>query len=317
MTMQNITLSPERRAEILQQLHPRRTKLRWTTGRMVLAAVLAALLTFSAFAAAIPAIRAALQNALGSFTEQSQPITGIAVEDNGIEVRPVAALSDNSITCVYVEIQDKTGDRLNGDYDVQIEIDHPLDDAPVHLGTISDRVGYDAQTHTALYRACRPGSVAAEHPTATVKVWLLNPQAETEHQSIGFWSVDVDLERVAERLFVPTDTVNNYRLFEVRVSEISLSMLIENNVTDPTQADYNPIDYARTPISLTLRDGTLIDCTRHEQNRLLAVDMPPSADPIEDYERFYRSEIEWMLDTPIDPDEVATITIDDTVVSLQ
>ena len=88
MTMQNITLSPERRAEILQQLHPRRTKLRWTTGRMVLAAVLAALLTFSAFAAAIPAIRAALQNALGNFAEQSQPITGIAIEDNGIEVRP-------------------------------------------------------------------------------------------------------------------------------------------------------------------------------------------------------------------------------------
>ena len=69
MTMQNITLSPERRAVILQVLHSQRTKLRWTTGRIVLAAVLAALLTFSAFAAAIPAIRSALQNALGSFSE--------------------------------------------------------------------------------------------------------------------------------------------------------------------------------------------------------------------------------------------------------
>lgn len=317
MTMQSITLSPTRRTAILQQVRTHHSRLRWTAGRILLAAVLAALLTFSALAAAMPALREALKNALGSFTEQSQPITGIVVEDNGIEVRPVAALSDNGMTCVYVEIQDKTSDRLNSDYDVQIEIDQPLDDAPVHLGTMSNRISYDAQTHTALYQARRPGSVQAENPTATVNVWLLDPQAETEHQSVGFWSVDIALERADEREFHPTQTVGGYRLFAVQLSEISLSILIENNVTDPTQPDYNPVNYAYTPISLTLRDGTVIDCTAHEQNRLLAVDRPPSANPVEEYERYYHSEVQWMLDTPIEPDDVTAITIGGETVPLQ
>lgn len=317
MTMQNITLSPERRAEILRSVKPRRRTLHWTAARVTLAAVLAALLTFSALAAAVPALREALKNALGSFSQQSQPITGVAIEDNGIEVRPVAALSDSGMTCVYIEIQDKTDDRLNGVYDVQIEIDHPLDDAPVHLGTMSNLISYDAQTHTALYRAYRPGSTATEHPTATVKVWLLDPQAETEHQSIGFWSVDVDLERAAEQRFTPSATVDGYRLFDVCVSEISLSVLIENNVTDPTQPDYNPIDYAHTSISLTLRDGTVIDCTQNEANRLLATDMPPCANPQKDYERYYRSEVQWMLNAPIAPEEVTSITIGGVDVPLQ
>ena len=58
MTMANITLSPERRAQILRGVRPRRGKaLCWTTGRILVAAVLAVLLTFSAFAAAVPALR--------------------------------------------------------------------------------------------------------------------------------------------------------------------------------------------------------------------------------------------------------------------
>ena len=48
MTLHNITLSPARRAEILQDIRPRRRhRLHWTVGRAVLAAVLAVLLTFS------------------------------------------------------------------------------------------------------------------------------------------------------------------------------------------------------------------------------------------------------------------------------
>lgn len=153
MTMPNITLSPERRAAILQQLHSRRTKPRWTAGRIALAAILAALLTFSAFAAAIPAIRAALQNALGSFSEQSQPITGIAVEDNGIEVRPVAALASSNLVRVWVEVQDKTGDRLSDDMLINGWIDHEQDkDTPAINGWRGGErvVYYDENSRTAL-----------------------------------------------------------------------------------------------------------------------------------------------------------------------
>ena len=81
MAMQKITLPPERRAAILRRTQSRPHRLRRTAGRAVLAAVLVVLLTFSAFAAASPALREALQHVLGGFTEQSQPITGVAVEE--------------------------------------------------------------------------------------------------------------------------------------------------------------------------------------------------------------------------------------------
>ena len=318
MTMENITLSPARRAAILHSIQPRRRRrLHWTVGRAVLAAVLAVLLTFSAFAAAIPALREALLGALGSFAEQSQSITGIATEDNGIEVRPVAALSDSGMTKVYIEIQDKTGSRLDGSYDVGVEIAPPLDDDPVHLGTDSRQISYDAESHTALYEAQRPDSIAAETPTATVRVFLLDPQAAPGEETIGDWSFEIDLERVAERRFTPDATVNGYRLFEVRISPISLTIWAENGVTDPTHPDYNCIKYASLPIALTMRDGTVIHVTEKEENRILAADSPPSADPQEEYEGYYHSEVQWMFDQPVNTDEVTAITIDGVDVPLQ
>lgn len=318
MAMANITLSPARRAEILRGIQPRRARrLHWTVGRAVLAAVLAVLLTFSAFAAAIPALREALQNALGSFTEQSQPITGIVTEDNGIEVRPVAALSDSGMTKVYIEIQDKTGSRLDGSYDVAIEIAHPLDDGPVHLGTDSRQISYDAESNTALYEARRPDSIAAENPTATVRVFLLDPQAAPGEENIGDWSFEIDLERVAERHFAPSATINGYRLFEVRISPISLTIWVENGVTDPTQPDYNRIEYAYMPITLTMRDGTVIHVSAKEENRILSTDSPPSVDPQHEYEQYYQSEVQWMFDQPVNTDEVTAIIIDGVAVPLQ
>lgn len=183
MTMQNITLSPERRAEILQQLHPQRTKLRWTTGRMALAAVLAALLTFSAFAAAIPAIRSALQNALGSFSEQSQPITGIAVEDNGIEVRPVAALSSSNLVRVWVEVQDKTGDRLSEDMRVNGWLEYEQDETtPVVNGWTGGAkvVYYDEDSRTALIEIDNIGRPIAGGTEVDVSFSSFQPAERTE-----------------------------------------------------------------------------------------------------------------------------------------
>ena len=188
MTMQNITLSPERRAEILQQLHPQRTKLRWTTGRMALAAVLAALLTFSAFAAAIPAIRSALQNALGSFSEQSQPITGIAVEDNGIEVRPVAALSSSNLVRVWVEVQDKTGDRLSEDMLIYGQIDYEQDqNAPTVNSSSSGAkvVYYDESSRTALIEIDEIGRPIADGTEINVSFSSFQP-AERAKETVDF-----------------------------------------------------------------------------------------------------------------------------------
>lgn len=106
----------------------------------------------------------------------------------------ILALSDSGITCVYVEIQDKTGNRLNGDYDVQIEIDHPQDDAPVHLGTMSDRISYDAQTHTALYQA--PDLAASRQRTrqrrlmygCLIRRWKPNTSPPASGRSMSHWN---------------------------------------------------------------------------------------------------------------------------------
>ena len=188
MMMQNISLSPERRTAILQQLHSRRTKPRWTAGRIALAAVLAALLTFSAFAAAIPALRAALQNALGSFTEQSQPITGIVVEDNGIEVRPVAALASSNLVRVWVEVQDKTGDRLSNDMLINGWIDHEQDkDAPAINGWRGGErvVYYDENSHTALIESYEIGRSIADGTEVSVSFSSFQP-AECTEETVDF-----------------------------------------------------------------------------------------------------------------------------------
>lgn len=149
MTMQNIALSPVRRADILRQAAAkRRPAVRWTAGKIMLAAVLAAMLTLTAFAAVSPAIREALALAIGSFTAQSQPITGIVSTSDGIAVRPVAALSDKYLTRVYAEIQDTTGDRLGAEMEFYGGLYFPSgEEVSVGGGKV---LSYDAETRTAL-----------------------------------------------------------------------------------------------------------------------------------------------------------------------
>ena len=178
MTMANITLSPARRAEILQDIRPRRRhRPHWTVGRAVLAAVLAVLLTFSAFAAAIPALREALRNALGNFTEQSQPITGIVTEDNGIEVRPVAALSSSGVVRVWAEVQDKTGDRLSADMDVFAGFTGMLGNA--NQGLVGHEVvSYDEQTRTALIEVYQTGYAIEDGDQVTLAFYRFQPYVD-------------------------------------------------------------------------------------------------------------------------------------------
>ena len=175
MAMQKITLPPERRAAILRRAQSRPHRLRRTAGRAVLAAVLVVLLTFSAFAAASPALREALQHVLGGFTEQSQPITGVAVEENGIEVRPVAALSDSGMVRVWVEVQDKTGDRLSADMYVEGGFKGMLGDANV-AATGHKIISYDEQTHTALIEVYKTGYNIADGSMVTLEFRSFQPR---------------------------------------------------------------------------------------------------------------------------------------------
>lgn len=205
MTMANITLSPARRADILRGIQPRRKhRLHWTAGRMVLAAALAALLTFSAFAAAIPALRAALMNALGSFTAQSQPITGIVTEDNGIEVRPVAALSSSGMVRVWAEVQDKTGDRLSADMDVFADFTGMLGDA--NHGLVGHEVvSYDEQTRTALIEVYQTGYAIEDGDQVTLAFYRFQPYVD-----ISELGLDVPTDIITGQTLACQTSENDY-----------------------------------------------------------------------------------------------------------
>lgn len=188
MTMQNITLSPERRAEILRSIKPRRRTLRWTAARVTLAAVLAVLLTFSALAVTVPALREALKNALGSFSEQSQSITGVAVEDNGIEVRPVAALSSSNLVRVWVEVQDKTGDRLSDDMRVGAWLEYPQDKNAIEVNGWTGGakvVYYDENSRTALIEISNIGRPIADGTEVSVSLSSFQP-SEQVAETVNF-----------------------------------------------------------------------------------------------------------------------------------
>ena len=183
MKLQHITLSPARRTEILRSIEPRHTQLRWTAARILLAATLAVLLTFSALAATVPALREALKNVLGGFTEQSQPITGITVEDNGIEIRPVAALSSSNLVRVWVEVQDKTGDRLSEDMRVNGWLDYEQDEtAPVANSWTGGAhvVYYDKDSRTALIEIDNIGRPIADGTEVNVSFSSFQPSARAE-----------------------------------------------------------------------------------------------------------------------------------------
>lgn len=183
MKLQHITLSPARRAEILRSIEPRHTRLRWTAARILLAATLAVLLTFSALAATVPALRDALRNALGGFTEQSQPITGITVEDNGIEIRPVAALSSSNLVRVWVEVQDKTGNRLSEDMRIGGWIEFEQDEnAPTVNGWTGGAkvVYYDENSRTALIEISNIGRPIADGTEVNVSFSSFQPCEQME-----------------------------------------------------------------------------------------------------------------------------------------
>lgn len=183
MKLQHITLSPARRAEILRSIEPRHTRLHWTAARILLAAMLAVLLTFSALAATVPALREALKNVLGGFSEQSQPITGITVEDNGIEIRPVAALSSSNLVRVWVEVQDKTGDRLSEDMRVNGWLDYEQDEtAPVVNSWTGGAhvVHYDENSRTALIEIDNIGRPIADGTEVNVSFSSFQSSARAE-----------------------------------------------------------------------------------------------------------------------------------------
>ena len=102
----------EKKEEILEKAFSSPKKRKGQMARRLAAACLAVCALTAAVFAFSPGLRQILNQHLGSWQEESQQFSGLETEDNGIAVRAVSALSDDGFTQIYLEIQDKTGDRL-------------------------------------------------------------------------------------------------------------------------------------------------------------------------------------------------------------
>ncbi len=105
---------------------------------VMVAAALCAALTVAALAA-FPSLRESLAEALGSFQPYSQEVEGVSATDQGIQIKLVSLLADETDGTAYVEVTDLTGDRLGMDMELREGRRrlHPT--------------AYDAETKTALF----------------------------------------------------------------------------------------------------------------------------------------------------------------------
>ena len=126
--------------------------------RILLAASAIAALLLGTALALSPGLRAALGDALGSFLPYARPVEEEGVTDQGIRIKPVAALSDGNAVQVYFAVTDLTGDRL--DENTVIEAMAP--ERPSQQWTAISwgnpyTVSYDPQTRTGLFRCSISG----------------------------------------------------------------------------------------------------------------------------------------------------------------
>lgn len=123
-----------------------KTVKKTTLKTALVAAAVCAALAVTAFAAS-PWLR----EALGALQPYSQEIEGVAVVDQGIEVRAVSALSDGNSAQVYFEVTDLEGDRLSEFSRMKVEMDIPEETGWGSVGWSGANVQYyDPEKRTAL-----------------------------------------------------------------------------------------------------------------------------------------------------------------------
>lgn len=189
----------EQMLAVLEQAEERPMKTKKnTTKTVLLAAALCAALAATALAVS-PTLREALQNALGNFAPYAQTVEGLSVEDQGVEVKVVSALSDGNLAKVYYEIQDLTGDRLDEFTFDDLRAPMPVnwgDDGDVHWAAASScgiggLVSYDPETRTALM----VGAVRGDGPPA--EKLILDMDIKQIKPGVHYESLAIDPDWIA------------------------------------------------------------------------------------------------------------------------
>lgn len=170
----------EKKEEILEKAFSSPKKRKGRMARRLAAACLAVCaLTAAAFALS-PGLRQILNQHLGSWQEESQQFSGLETTDNGIVVRAVSALSDDGFTQIYLEIQDKTGDRLGentslGSYGSDWNLELPNQ----KMGVMGQQcLGYDPESRTALVKVNWSGENTGEEQLAKLTLQKISAREE-------------------------------------------------------------------------------------------------------------------------------------------
>lgn len=147
--MDQISLSEASMSQIVQAMttEPTKKSHRPKLRTVLVAAIICILLTISALAIS-PSLQAQLAKALGSFAPYSQEISGVSAIDQDFEVSIRSVVTDQSRLKIYVQVKDLTGTRL---IDQNNELSGILQRETGEDRVFGDCVGYDPETHTALF----------------------------------------------------------------------------------------------------------------------------------------------------------------------
>lgn len=168
----------EKKEEILEKAFaPQKKRKGRMVRRLAVACLAVCALTAAAFALS-PGLRQILNQHLGGWQEESQQFSGVETEDKGISVRAVSALSDDGFTQIYLEIQDKTGDRLGentnlGTYGGGWDLKLPNQ----KMATMGQKcLGYDPESRTALVKVSWSGETTGEEQMAKLTLREISAQ---------------------------------------------------------------------------------------------------------------------------------------------
>lgn len=129
------------------------------TRRAIAAALVCLVLTVTATAAAVPAIRETIMSHLGAFAPYAQTVQGASCQDQGIKVQVLSALSDDLQARFYLSVQDLEGDRMNQHLTLEGKLENSIDVPSEQNSLIQafsrnnnfELISYDEETKTALF----------------------------------------------------------------------------------------------------------------------------------------------------------------------
>lgn len=224
---------------------------------LVAAAVVAALCV-SALALS-PTLREALASALGSFGPYSQTVEGASAADQGIEIRVVSAVVDRNLARIFLEVQDKTGDRLGGEK-LHISAGAERTGAQAELWSINipPMKSYDAESRTALFMVEVSGQTweedwqGQELPLKLTVYELWRGRWQDGKSILGEWPLSVTLERLGEKSFSMDERVEKTHIRKMILSPMSISVF--------TELDESGVGSKVLPVQLAvyLSDGRMI-----------------------------------------------------------